>query len=329
MTPAIEVPCPPRYLVAEWMTTSAPHSSGRIRYGVAMVLSTTSGHPVLVGDGGDGLDVEQLGLRVGDRLAEEGLGVRADRGPPGLRVGVVLDEGHLDPELGEGVLEQVHGAAVEGSAGDDVVAGLGDVEQAEGGGRLAGRHEQGPDAPLEGRDPLLHGVLRRVHDPRVDVAELLEREEVLGVRGVVEDVRGRLVDRQRPGAGGAVGVLARVDLPGLEAPLGLVGHRHSWCQGAPAAAVRTSCVCSAGGPGSPALAGGGCRSPGPHPGHPTAEGGLPASEPGLGAGAHDLPPWWDARAPASHPVSPVGRTPPGLRPSPPPRRPLPRGRMAP
>src|SRR5699024_4295579 len=30
------------------------------------------------------------------------------------------------------------------------------------------------------------------------------------------------------------------------------------------------------------------RRPGLHPGHPTAVGGLPASEPGLGAGAHDL-----------------------------------------
>src|SRR3954451_14940669 len=28
--------------------------------------------------------------------------------------------------------------------------------------------------------------------------------------------------------------------------------------------------------------------PGPHPGHPTAVGGLPASKPGLDAGAHDL-----------------------------------------
>src|SRR5262245_20928705 len=28
--------------------------------------------------------------------------------------------------------------------------------------------------------------------------------------------------------------------------------------------------------------------PGPHPGHPAADGGLPASKPGLDAGAHDL-----------------------------------------
>ena len=47
-------------------------------------------------------------------------------------------------------------------------------------------------------------VLGRVHDPRVDVAELLEREQVRGVLGVVEDVGRGLVDRQRAGAGGGV-----------------------------------------------------------------------------------------------------------------------------
>ena len=91
--------------------------------------------------------------------------------------------------------------------------------------RLAGRHEQGREAALERRDPLLHGILRRVHDPGVDVPELLEREQVCRVGGVVEDVGRGLVDRQRPGAGGAVGHLSGVDLRGLEAPLRGVGHR--------------------------------------------------------------------------------------------------------
>jgi hypothetical protein len=37
--------CPPRYFVVEWTTTSAPSSSGRCRYGVANVLSTTRSAP--------------------------------------------------------------------------------------------------------------------------------------------------------------------------------------------------------------------------------------------------------------------------------------------
>ena len=41
----MEVPWPPRYFVAECTTTSAPHSRGRMRYGVAIVLSMISGTP--------------------------------------------------------------------------------------------------------------------------------------------------------------------------------------------------------------------------------------------------------------------------------------------
>src|SRR5690606_316067 len=44
-TPPSVVPCPPRNLVAEWITMSAPCSIGRTRYGVASVASTTSGTP--------------------------------------------------------------------------------------------------------------------------------------------------------------------------------------------------------------------------------------------------------------------------------------------
>jgi hypothetical protein len=39
------VPWPPRNFVAECTTTSAPCSKGRMRYGVAIVLSTMSGTP--------------------------------------------------------------------------------------------------------------------------------------------------------------------------------------------------------------------------------------------------------------------------------------------
>ncbi len=42
--------------------------------------------------------------------------------------------------------------------------------------------QEGANAALERGDTLLDGVLRRVHDSRVDVAELLEREQVRGVR---------------------------------------------------------------------------------------------------------------------------------------------------
>ena len=85
-----------------------------------------------MGDRRDALDVEDLDLGVGDGLAEEQLCVRLNRRAPGVEVVGVLDEGHRDPKLREGVLQQVERAAVERRGGDDVVAGLGDVEDGQG-----------------------------------------------------------------------------------------------------------------------------------------------------------------------------------------------------
>ena len=44
-TPPSRSPCPARYLVADCTTTSAPRASGRCRYGVRKVLSTTTYAP--------------------------------------------------------------------------------------------------------------------------------------------------------------------------------------------------------------------------------------------------------------------------------------------
>ena len=47
--------------------------------------------------------------------------------------------------------------------------------------RLSARHRQRADAAFERGDALLEHVGRRVHDPRVDVAELFEREKPRGM----------------------------------------------------------------------------------------------------------------------------------------------------
>ncbi|CDZ89285.1 hypothetical protein RHRU231_470133 [Rhodococcus ruber] len=173
---------------------------------------------VLVGDGGDAGDVEEVVFGVGDGFAVEGAGGGADGGAPLVEVVGVVDEGDLDAEAGQGVVQQVVGAAVEVGAGDEVVAGGGEVEDGVGLGGLAGGEEQGGDAALEGGDALFDRVLGGVHDAGVDVAGFGEAEQGGGVVGVVEGVAGGLVDRQGAGAGVAAGGLSCVDLLGLEAP---------------------------------------------------------------------------------------------------------------
>ena len=179
-------------------------------------------HPGLVRDGRHLLDVEHISLRIGDRLREEGLRVRAHRRPPRLGIVLLLDECHLDAQAREGVLEQVEGSAIERGRRDDVVAGLGDVVQGERCRRLPRGDQQRTDPAFQRGDPVLDRGLRRVHDPGVDVAEFLEREQVCRVLGVPEDETRRLVDRQCARPRRRVRDLARVDLLGLETPGALV-----------------------------------------------------------------------------------------------------------
>ena len=102
---------------------------------------------------------------------------------------------------------------------------LGDVQDAQRLGGLTGGERDGAEPALQRGDALLEHVLGRVHDPRVDVAELGQPEQGRGVVGVAEGVRGGLVDRGGAGAGGRVGGGSGVHLLGLEGPgSGRVGH---------------------------------------------------------------------------------------------------------
>ena len=153
-----------------------------------------------------------------------------------LRV-VAVDELHADAEAREGDLELVVGAAVEVAGRDDVVAGLQDRRERQELRRLAARGGERRRTALERRDALLEDVGRRVHDPRVDVAELLQREEPRAVLGVVEGVGRGLVDRHRARVGPGRGLLPGVDLQRLESVARLlVAHRPLLC-GPPRRAV--------------------------------------------------------------------------------------------
>ncbi len=127
-------------------------------------------HAVFVRDARELGDVEDAAGRIRDRLAEDALGV----GPEGLLdlllAGVGVDEGELDAELLQRDREEVEGAAVDLRRGDDMVAGVAEVEDREGRRRLAGRGENRGDAALERGDLLSHHVVGGVGEAGVEVA---------------------------------------------------------------------------------------------------------------------------------------------------------------
>jgi hypothetical protein len=84
-------------------------------------------------------------------------------------------------------------------------------------GGLAARRGDGPDSALEAGHALLEGRRGGIRDTRVDRAVLLQREEIRGVRGVLEDEAGGLVDGDRPRPGGGIGTPSGVQRSSAEA----------------------------------------------------------------------------------------------------------------
>ncbi len=172
-------------------------------------------HSVLVRDLGQLLDIADVELRIAQGLGVNGLRLFVDcRAQPVEVVGV--HKFHLDPELGQRVVKQVVGAAVERGRGNDLVSRRRQRDDDEGFGGLPRGQRQPRNAAFERGDALLEHVGGRVHDPGVDVAELLQGKQSRGVVGIVEHVGRGLVNRHGARLGCGVHVLAAVDGEGVE-----------------------------------------------------------------------------------------------------------------
>ena len=147
MTPAMAEPWPPRYLVAECTTMSAPHSMRPDQVGSGQGVVHDERDAGLVRGAGDAFDVQNVLAGIGDDFGEEQLGVRLHRVAPVVQVVRVLHEGDGNAELLQRVGEQVVGAPVQARAGNHVVPGLGDVEDGEGFRGLAGAQQEAAEPP--------------------------------------------------------------------------------------------------------------------------------------------------------------------------------------
>ena len=144
---------------------------------------------------GNGLNVEHVVAGVGHGLAIEELGVGADCGAPCVQVVRVLNKGSFDTEVGEGVLEQVVGAAVHGGRSNNVVACTGNVQDCVGNSCLTGCQQQRAYAAFQGGDTVFDDFLGGVVETSVNGAQLGEGETVRCLLGAVKDEGSGLVDR--------------------------------------------------------------------------------------------------------------------------------------
>ncbi|MPN37523.1 hypothetical protein SDC9_185043 [bioreactor metagenome] len=114
------------------------------------------------------------------------------------------------------------------AARHDVVAGLGDGGDRQELGSLSGTGGHGRDTALQRCHALLEDIGRRVHDPRVDVAEFLQREQVGAMVGAIEGVRRRLVNRHGAGVGARCRLLPGMNLQCFETVVALDVFAHGW-----------------------------------------------------------------------------------------------------
>jgi hypothetical protein len=88
-----------------------------------------------LGDGGDGPEVGHIQLGVAEGLQVDGAGLRRDGGAESLG-GPGIHEGGGDARAGEGVVQQVVGAAIEVVTRDDVFTAPKQGREGQGDGRL-------------------------------------------------------------------------------------------------------------------------------------------------------------------------------------------------
>ena len=162
---------------------------------------------MLVRDIGDSLDVDEVGVRVADRLDVDGTRILLDGLLEDLDALRRIDERRLDAVVRERVLKEVVGAAVDRRSCDDVLAVMDECLERVRDSSCTRCDSNGSDAAFECGDTLGEDILRRVRQAAVDVAGILQCEAVSSVLRVVEHEGRRLVDRHSARVRGGVSLL--------------------------------------------------------------------------------------------------------------------------
>src|SRR6202012_2847544 len=226
MMPPSELPWPARNFVSECTTMSAPWSIGRIRYGVASVLSTIRGTPALRAIA----EIASMSVTLPEGLAIDSMKIALVRGVIALSklpTSSGMGPHHVPAETLERVAELVDRPAVQFARRDKLVAGHQQLLQHHDLCGVAGSHRKRRCAAFERRDAFFQHRIGRIADAGVDVAERLQPKQRGGVIGIVEHEGRGLIDRRRPGAGGRIGLRARVHGEGRKSGK-TIGHVFSF-----------------------------------------------------------------------------------------------------
>ena len=198
-------------VTADELGTGSNHDIGSVFEGPEQVRGGQGGiddhgDAGFVGDGGDGFEVGHVTPRVTQGFEVDGAGIVIDGFAEVFGI-ALIDEFGLDAVLGERVVEQVIGSAIQAGRRNDILTGFDDVHDRQRFSSLSGGDRQGTSAPFEQCEAFFQHVGGGVHQAGVDVPEFLQAEQSGRVISIIKGVGGRLVDRNGAGIGGAVGFL--------------------------------------------------------------------------------------------------------------------------
>ena len=134
-------------------------------------------HTVLMGYACEFLDVEHLASRIGDSLAEHGLGIRAERLLDFLIRGILIDKCALDAQFLKRDTEEIKCATVNLVRCDDMVARLADVKHRIEVGSLSRRGKHSPHSTFERGNRSCHRIIGGVLQSGIEIPLFLEVEE--------------------------------------------------------------------------------------------------------------------------------------------------------
>ena len=131
------------------------------------------------------------------------------------------------PKRGSRMRQEIDRAAIERSGRNDMVAGTQQRSDGEMHRRHAACGANRADAIFQRRQAFLQHGRRRIGNACVDVAGALQVEQACGVIGIVEHIRGGLIDRHGTRACNRVGMLPGVQAQSLEGGRFRSGHTSS------------------------------------------------------------------------------------------------------
>ena len=150
---------------------------------------------VLVSDFGDSVDIWNVGMRVAESFNKDELRVFLDGGFDALEI-VSVDEGRFDTEVTERMLQQVESTTVNRALDNHVVTTAGKSRNSVSNGSGTRGDSESGNATFEGSNTFFENTLSGVVDTAVNITTGLQGKAVCSILGVVENVRGGLVNME-------------------------------------------------------------------------------------------------------------------------------------